>query len=225
MHLYAVKVRAPGQAFLRLTPRPTRQQYRNHSYWRECLQQLHSTYRQVCAYSSMWIPTGYTVDHFRPKSRYPNLAYEWSNYCLALDFVNNSKGDSETVLDPFVIQSGWFILDAASLWVRADSTLAAPLRIRVQSSIDVLQLNHYRLVNVRFQILRGYIDGKQRLDSVEERYPVVRQNSVRLWNQWYRDCSPQRIWDISQPCSISFGSFSHQLFASSARVAACCLKT
>lgn len=170
---FAVKVRARGQLFLRITPRPTREDYRKHSYWRDCLKQLHSAYGQVCAYSSIWIPTGYTLDHFRPKGRYPNLAYEWSNFRLALDLVNSNKGDSETVLDPFLVQNGWFILDKASLWVRPEPTLPPAIRIRVQSSINVLKLNHDRLVNVRFEILRGYIDGKQRLDSIEEKYPFI----------------------------------------------------
>lgn len=170
---FAVKVRARGQALLRAKPYPTPQDYKKHSYWRDCLRQLHSAYGEVCAYSSIWIPTGYSVDHFRPKQRYPNLAYEWSNYRLALDMVNNNKADSEVVLDPFVVQNGWFILDAASLWVKPEPTLALVIKTRVQSSIDVLKLNHYRLVNVRFQILRGYIDGKQRLDSIEEKYPFI----------------------------------------------------
>ncbi len=113
------------------------------------------------------------MDHFRPKGRYPNLAYEWSNYRLALDLVNNNKGNSEAVLDPFVVQNGWFILDKASLWVQPEPTLSAAILTRVQSTINVLKLNHARLVNIRFQILRGYIDGKQRLDSIEEKYPFI----------------------------------------------------
>jgi hypothetical protein len=59
------------------------------------------------------------------------------------------------------------------LRIRPEPTLAEPLRVRVQASIDVLRLNHFRLVNVRFQIFRGYIDGKQRLDTIEEKYPFI----------------------------------------------------
>ena len=173
-NVYEARI-SPVGGSLRLTPKPTQEQYRAHSYWRACLQQLHSAYHQVCAYSFIWIPTGYTIDHFRPKGRYQKLAYEWSNYRLALDFVNNNREkDSEVVLDPFVIQSGWFILDVATLWVRPEPTLAAPIRVRVQSSIDVLKLNDSRLVNVRFQIFRGYIDGVQhdKIES-EEKYPFI----------------------------------------------------
>jgi hypothetical protein len=170
---FAVSVRVPGQAFIRLTPRPTQQQYRTHDYWKLCLEQLRHSYREVCAYSSIWIPTNYTVDHFLPKGRYPNLAYEWSNYRLAADFVNNNKGASESVLDPFVILNGWFILDPATLYVKPEPTLSTVIKVRVQTSIDVLKLNHYRLVNVRFQIFRGYIDGKQHLDTIAEKYPFI----------------------------------------------------
>jgi hypothetical protein len=176
---FAAKVRTPGQQFLRVRPRPTRQDFKGHEYWRECRDQLHSVYREVCAYSSLWVPTSYSVDHYRPKMRYPNLAYEWSNYRLALDFVNSNKGDSEVVLDPFVVQLGWFILDKASLWVHPEPTLATVIRNRVQSSINILKLNHPRLVSTRFQILRGYIDGKYRLDVVEEKYPFIAEEIKR----------------------------------------------
>ena len=176
---FAAKVRSRGQALLRITPRPTREDYRKCPYWKDCLQQLHSAYGEVCAYSAMWIPTGYTLDHFRPKGRYPTLAYEWSNYRLAMDIVNNSKADKETVLDPFLITNGWFILDKATLWVQPEPTLAAAVRTMVQSSITALKLNHDRLVRMRFQILRGYMDGKQRFDSIQEKYPFIAAEITR----------------------------------------------
>jgi hypothetical protein len=176
---FAAKVRVPGQALLRTKPRPSGDDYRKYPYWRECLQQLHSAYGEVCAYSAMWIPSGYTLDHFRPKQRYPNLAYEWSNYRLAMDLVNNSKGNSEIVLDPFLVTNGWFVLDKATLFVQPEPTLTDVVRTRVQSSINTLRLNHPRLVSQRFQILRNYIDGKHRLDSVQEKYPFIAAEIAR----------------------------------------------
>jgi hypothetical protein len=127
----------------------------------------------------MWIPSGYSLDHFRPKHRYPNLAYEWSNYRLAMDIVNNSKGNSEVSLDPFLVTNGWFILDKATLWVKSEPTLADAIRTRVQGTINALKLNHDRLVRMRFQILRGYMDGKQRLDSIQEKYPFIAAEIMR----------------------------------------------
>lgn len=121
----------------------------------------------------MWIPTNYSVDHFQPKVKYPNRAYEWSNYRLALDSINSNKGESEIVLDPFVVRDGWFVLDKASLWVHPEPTLSAAISARVQTTINVLKLNSYRLVNFRFEVLRGYIEGKQPLGSIEQKYPFI----------------------------------------------------
>lgn len=176
---FAAKVRLRGQALLRTKQLPTGEDYRRYPYWRDCLQQLYTAYGEVCAYSAMWIPSGYTLDHFRPKHRYPNLAYEWSNYRLAMDIVNNSKGNSEVVLDPFLVTNGWFILDKASLFVKPEPTLASAIKTRVESSIKALKLNHNRLVTQRFQILRNYIDGKQRLDIIQEKYPFIAAEITR----------------------------------------------
>ena len=44
-----------------------------------------------------------TIDHFRPKSKYPKLAFVWSNYRLAGQAINMRKGDSEDVVDPFTV--------------------------------------------------------------------------------------------------------------------------
>jgi hypothetical protein len=196
---FAANVRAPGQAFLRMTRRPTRQDYLGRQYWRACLQQLYNAYGKVCAYSSMWIPTGYTVDHFRPKQKYPNLAYEWSNYRLALDLVNNNKGDSEVVLDPFLVQNGWFILDSASLWIQPEPALGPAIKARVKTSIDVLKLNHPRLVNYRFDILRGYIEGKQPLDSVEEKFPFIAAEIKRQGIKTKAQIRAEKVPDTPAP--------------------------
>src|SRR5205085_6445728 len=100
----------PGRAFLRRTPPPTREQFKSKNFWKAALPQLVTAYSSICAYCSCYIPNSCSVDHFRPKSTHPHLAYEWSNYRLAHDRINNNKGDSADVLDPFHIQLGWFIL-------------------------------------------------------------------------------------------------------------------
>jgi len=114
-----------------------------------------------------------SVDHFRPKKTYPHLAYEWSNFRLALDRINNNKGESEDVLDPFTVQAGWFVLDCASVFVRPEPALPQKVRDQIQRSITVLKLNDDKLVSARFTILRGYIDSELSLSHIERFYPFI----------------------------------------------------
>src|ERR1700689_4415537 len=104
--------------------RPTVKQWSSHSYWREVGNELHNAYAGICAYSCHWIPydTGAdTVEHFRPKDTYPTEAYEWSNYRLVCATLNGRKGTFEDVLDPFVIQNGWFVIDFPSMLIQSEN--------------------------------------------------------------------------------------------------------
>jgi len=141
---FSDRVRFRGRLFLQGNPSPTSKQWRSHQYWREVGSDLHDAYGGICAYSCHWIPydTGAdTVEHFRPKAIYPDEAYEWSNYRLVCATLNGRKGVYGDVLDPFVIQDGWFVIDFPSMLVKPDSDLAPGNRQCVQATIDRLGLN------------------------------------------------------------------------------------
>lgn len=87
-------------------------------YWRECLDDLRRSYRSICAYLCVIVPPGTgagSVDHFAPKSKHRELAYEWSNYRFVGALMNVRKRDFEDVLDPMEIPDGWFILELSEL--------------------------------------------------------------------------------------------------------------
>lgn len=170
---FAANVRSPGQAFLSTLPRPTRRQFKNHDYWRRELTNLKTAYTSVCAYSSFWIPGNCSVDHFLPKSVRPDLAYEWSNYRLAHDKINSNKGDSTEVLDPFLIQVGWFVVDIATLWVNPEASLEQNLRTSIQKTIEILRLNDEQWVRMRFEIYTKYMDGTLSLIDLQTNYPFI----------------------------------------------------
>lgn len=172
-------VRRPGQAFLRQVPRPTADQFRKKNYWKEALPDLRTAYRSICAYSSCWIPSSCTVDHFNPKTTHPQLAYEWSNYRLADAKINNNKGNSSQVLDPFLIQQGWFTLDVATLWVKPEPTLRPAVFRAVETTISVLRLNDDDWVQMRFEIFRQYRDGDCTIGFLQRCYPFMASEVTR----------------------------------------------
>ena len=135
--------------------------------------QLKVAYRNVCAYSSCWVPSSCSVDHFHPKTTHPHLAYEWSNYRLADAKINNKKGNSTQVLDPFHIQEGWFILDIANLRVKPEPTLKPEIFNAAKQTIDILGLNDDDWVQIRLEIFRQYRDGECTLSFLQKCYPFM----------------------------------------------------
>jgi len=133
-----------GRAYLRTTPNPTTAQWRNHDYWSEVKWDLYDAYGGICNFTCHWIPrdTGsITVEHYKPKSRYPNKAYVWSNFRLMCGTLNGRKGDSENVLDPFRVADGTFIIEFPSLLVKPAPNLTRYMARRVLATIARLQLN------------------------------------------------------------------------------------
>jgi hypothetical protein len=141
---FATKVKLPGLAYLARVPNPTTKQWSAHSYWRNVLLELHNAYCGICAYSCHWIPydTGVdTVDHFKPKSIAPSLAYAWSNYRLASHMLNGRKGVREDIFDPFTMPANIFIIEFPSLLVKPAKGLNASNHARALATREALGLN------------------------------------------------------------------------------------
>jgi hypothetical protein len=143
---------------------------------------LKTAYGNICAFSSLWIPGQCSVDHYVPKSIRPDLAYEWSNYRLAMDRINNNKADSTRVLDPFQIQNEWFVLDLANLYIGPGDGLDAIIRAQVEETITILRLNDDVWVETRFEVLRDFLNGTVTLDFLQRRYPFIAAEIARQTN-------------------------------------------
>ena len=172
-------VRKPGAAFLQARPNPTSEEFRKKNFWNRCLEDLQSAYNNICAYSACWIPSDQTVDHFQPRSQFPALAYEWSNYRLACSKVNNAKANKIGILDPFTIQTGWFVLDCASFYVHPGTGLKKALVRQIEHTITALELNKKWLVNWRFNVARDYSREIVTLTFLRDRYPFLASELLR----------------------------------------------
>jgi len=170
-----VLVRMPGNTFLAINPTPTNRQIRRAQadYWRRCLPQLKAAYREICAYSAVWIPARGSVDHFLPKSSNYALAYEWSNYRLADQIINQRKDNSLGVQDPFLVQPGWFVIDFDSFSIGCGAGLQPDDESRVRYTIELLKLNaDDELVEQRRTVVEQYARGMT-LADVERYYPFI----------------------------------------------------
>lgn len=73
------------------------------TYWKGILPILRKGYGGICAYTGVFIDETSedgSVDHYLPKTKYPRLAYTWSNYRFAHRKVNRYKGDDCNIIDP-----------------------------------------------------------------------------------------------------------------------------
>lgn len=146
-------VRIPGNAFLNAradkSKAPTNKEFEGKTFWREIIPELEVLYDRICAYCCEFIPHvtgGSSVEHFWPKSKQPySEAYEWRNYRLVCTRVNGWKGVKTDVLDPFKIENGWFVIDFATLLVKAADATSLPVTVtvkQIEDTITTLKLNH-----------------------------------------------------------------------------------
>ena len=174
---FSTKVRIPGQDFLKKVPQPTNKQFKKARHWRNCVNDLYMAYQGICAYSAHWIPPGVTritVDHFIPKDKDPNLAYEWSNFRLCSEKINNYKDDEIDVMDPFNIKYDWFIINFTTFFIEAEDSLPTYLKDAVNATIRRLRLNDDDgLVQERANYVQLYIDSEIPFNFLERRYPFI----------------------------------------------------
>lgn len=182
------RVRKPGRRFLAGCPNPTEKEWKSHSYWRKILRALHSAYAGVCGYSCHWIPydTGAdTVEHFKPKGEYPQDAYEWKNYRLVCQLLNGRKKDQEGILDPFLVENGWFVIEFPALIVKPAAGLSKQRQERIRYTCEVLGLNDEgTCMMMRQQFVTDYCKGEINFVHLEKRAPFL---ALQMKEQGYQD--------------------------------------
>jgi len=170
---FDVEVRQRGLLFLQSTPSPNYKQFASHAYWVKATSDMLAAYDNTCAYTGCRIHLDHAIDHFFPKSLYPQLAYEWSNYRLCMSKINQYKGQNDRILDPFNIQEGWFKLDFPGCYVVAGENLSTQVLPKVELTIEKLKLNDNQLVVLRYEIVSSYVDGECEFKILQKYYPYV----------------------------------------------------
>jgi hypothetical protein len=145
-------------------------------YWREALGDLLERYDRVCSYLCLYIPRGVgapSVDHMVAKSMRWDQVYEWTNYRLACSLMNARKDAIASVLDPFVIEDGWFALELVGLQVVPGDGLPDEIETSVKDTIEQLRLNDAICCEARAEYADDYWDGRIRLDYLRRHAPFV----------------------------------------------------
>jgi hypothetical protein len=180
---FAKLVGNPGRAYLRTTPNPTTAQWRNHDYWSKVKWNLYEAYDGICHFTCHLIPrdTGsITVEHYKPKSKYPQKAYAWSNFRLMCGTLNGRKGEYEDVLDPFRVADGTFIIDFPSLLLKPAPKLTRHMARRVLATIARLQLNDEGTgIKARGRYVKAYCQGQISFAHLKTEAPFIAYELTR----------------------------------------------
>lgn len=184
------RVQRRGEAFLR-SRRPGQKLA---DYWRDILPDLHQEYGYICAYACSWVlQHERSVDHFKPKGKYPQYAYHWDNYRLAFASFNQLKGEYEDVLDPFIVQDGWFEIHFPSLQTIPGPHLTATEEQQVLDTIKRLKLAEDPGIRERERWLIPYVREEWDFGFLKKRAPFLagelkRQGlddpNHRMWNKY-----------------------------------------
>lgn len=167
----------PGKAWLAANPNSKKFP----SYWRKFQPQLAEGFNDRCGWWAMRIADG-AVDHYLSKKFHRNRAYDWSNYRYISGSVNSAKGTHDNkVLDPFVIQPGWFEVHLPSMLLKR--TNLVPLALQTKADFTVKQLRLRSGHKVRRNRRRWYEDYKKGLitDAGLAAYAPLVAEAVTKW--------------------------------------------
>ena len=129
------------------------------AYWRNFRYELEIVFHGLCAYCEEYAKG--EVDHFKPKSKFPDLVYSWTNWLFVCHVCNHSKLDAwpdDGYVDPCSIAEidrpeNYFDFDTTTGFIVPNKNLPPPSRLKAQSTIDDLGLNAFHHLRYRAAIL------------------------------------------------------------------------
>ena len=137
-------------------------------HWRDFHEDLRDVFYGLCAYCERNVKG--EVDHFHPKSRYPDLVYSWSNWLFTCHDCNHAKADKwpkKGYVNPCATSKcarpeSLFRFDTQTGEILTQKNLTTIRRHRAQQTIDDLQLNefhHLRERSVRLKLLAAILQN------------------------------------------------------------------
>jgi uncharacterized protein (TIGR02646 family) len=117
------------------------------SRWRDFRNDLGEVFFGLCGYCERASPG--EVDHFRPKSKFPELVYEWSNWVFACHTCNSAKREkwpSGGYVDPCARSrsarpDNFFVFDTGTGAIKPKVGLSPARRKKAMQMRDDLNLN------------------------------------------------------------------------------------
>jgi uncharacterized protein (TIGR02646 family) len=139
-------------------------EYLNRVLGRE-LQVMTAQHCAYCDHYELGPASQETIDHFRPKSTFPELAYDWSNLFPACNVCQSSKREKfeEALLKPDAPEYSFerfFIFDFATGEIQPCPSSSVEERNRAETTIRILGLNLSKRNRARKRACRHHYSPK-----------------------------------------------------------------
>lgn len=142
--------------------------FTNSKLKKQTIEQLDKMFKGCCAYcEGRYKETSYPqIDHFKPKSLYPELMFEYNNMNLACQKCNNAKSNKydEKLINPTI--------DEPDEHLRYKAYMMCSLDEKGRTTIDILHLNSnesiiekkkmYNSINNRLKLISELIEEVER---------------------------------------------------------------
>ena len=176
------------------------------SRWREFHVDLRTHFYGLCGYCECSCKG--EVDHFRPKSRFPESVYEWSNWIFACHDCNQAKGDKWPVVgyvDPCTVSESsrpetYFTFDTKTGEIVPLKGLDSDSWDKAQGMIDDLRLNGRHHLEKRVALL--YVMKETIPDDPREETLVSSRLRRILTMRSYELSSLARAWLVERGYSV-----------------------
>jgi uncharacterized protein (TIGR02646 family) len=161
--------------------------------WGEAKAQLQAMSSDKCSYCE--VPIGSRregqVEHFRPKSLFPALAYEWGNYLLGCGGCNGAKSDKWEARGYLRPDEG---APEKALRFLEDGTVEAVRGGRAAATIRDFDLNREELARLRETHIRAALESLTALLDEIEDAEVLR----RLYGRYLANASgPGMVFSVA----------------------------
>jgi hypothetical protein len=113
------------------------------------------------------------VEHFAPKSKRLDLAFEWTNYRFVCAKINSRKRDFEDVLDPFVLQAKTFELNLINGGIAPGHHLNVVQMKKARATIERLDLDDTECREMRLEYIDEYAKKNISEDYLKRKAPFV----------------------------------------------------
>ena len=156
------------------------------------LEQLNLMFKGCCAYcEGYYRDTSFShIDHFKPKSIYPNLMFDYNNMNLSCTICNQSKSDidDDRLINPTI--------DEPSKHLQYRTYMLYPLDERGRFTIETFKLNSNERTCAKEELYIKIYDGLQIIIKSIERIKNGKEDITQFFIE--------KVKDTVKKCRIQF---------------------
>lgn len=132
-------------------------------------------FKSRCGYTDcfdFWFggPSNFQIDHFKPKSKYPNLETDYNNLVYSCSYVNRAKSDDDGIfLDPAEVDYNlhFYRDNLGNIYPREDSVSAKYMYLRLK-----LYLNRHSIIWMLDQLEQKMFRLQELVEATNDPYAI-----------------------------------------------------